>query len=473
MYSGTAKSGKTIIMKKFTSSTAWIFMAMIFLAALTVGCNGSKGLAKKGIRLQEAGLNSDAADFFYRSLVKNRNNVKARIGLTSSGQFVLDQYMEAFKNSYASGNDGKAVYAYLDAKDYYRKIEKLGVSLSWPHEYDNDYITAKNVYVDQLYSTGTKLLQEKQFNDANSIFSEILNIDPHYKDVGSLQNYSQNEPIYLSATSLIQQQKYRNAYYQLENIYRFDPNYKDVSFLLNQCLEKGQFPIGVLPLQNTSLFPYIEKDMQTAILAVLTSSQDPFLKALELNHHDIIYQGQVIQLNNKLTPQIAREAGQALGVKALLTGTLISYQPQIGKPQPTIHRGFEEIKTTFKDEETGKKFTETTYKEVSYIEFYNRNDVKLTFQYKVISLETGEVLLSKLMEDHVFSDAHYAVFNGEITRLYPADKNGIIKSSSAKNRLLDLFRAPRQVVPVEELAKEIFYSFSDEIARELIYEMNK
>src|SRR5690554_4858443 len=45
---------------------------------------------KKGAKLEEAGLYDNAALFYYNSLLRNSNNVDARIGLARTGQRVVN-----------------------------------------------------------------------------------------------------------------------------------------------------------------------------------------------------------------------------------------------------------------------------------------------------------------------------------------------------------------------------------------------
>src|SRR5690554_1092437 len=73
-----------------TRGPALLWLMILALGLTTAGCTGSKSLAKKGAKLEEAGLYDNAALFYYNSLLRNSNNVDARIGLARTGQRVVN-----------------------------------------------------------------------------------------------------------------------------------------------------------------------------------------------------------------------------------------------------------------------------------------------------------------------------------------------------------------------------------------------
>ncbi len=70
-------------------------IAFLLLAIVLSGC-ASKRFVKKGLEMENAGLYSDAANMYYNSLLKNINNVDAKLGLQRTGQLVLDDYIDEF-----------------------------------------------------------------------------------------------------------------------------------------------------------------------------------------------------------------------------------------------------------------------------------------------------------------------------------------------------------------------------------------
>lgn len=460
-------------MKKLTITSIFYFMSTLLIVVMMMGCSGSKSLAKKGNQLEQAGLHTDAANFYYQSLLKNSNNIKARIGLNTTGPYVLSSKLSEFTRARANNDDRSAVYAYLDAHSYYQKLKRIGVNLSWPDYHDSDYENVKLNYVEALYSMGNDFMVERRFEDAEKIFDEIIKLEPQYKNVNDLRDISRDEPIYIYATSLFDMQKYRKAYYQFDLIYKNNPHYKDVAILRNECLNKGQYPVAIIPFDNLSRYRNIEKSVQAIALRSLTSTGDPFLKIIDRANLDVILREQKLNLGSNINAQTAGNVGNLLGAKAMITGSVLTYIPVTGKPIWATRKGFEEIKTKVRDKETGLTSIETTYKPVEYFEHFNKNEVKISFLYKIISLETGEILVSEVVEHKLISEVHYAVYAGEITQLYPADGNGIITSAAEKRNLLNLLRAPRDLKSVDEMASEIFHAFGNDLTYDVIDQMYK
>jgi len=449
------------------------FGILLCAGILLAGCNCSKGLAKKGGKLQEAGLYSDAALFYYNSLIKNNNNVDARIGLTSTGQRVFNDKLAQFSQAKAIDDHKKAVYSYLDATAYREKIERLGISLTAPDYLADDFTEVKSLYLKSLYSNGNDLMAEKRFNEANAVFSELTRLEPNYKDVKELKNVSQNEPVYLAATDLFDRHQYRKAYYEFDGIYNRDPNYKDVSILRTECLDKGQYPVAIVPFDNASGKRDIEKRAQAFVLTDLASINDPFLKIIERENMDMILREQRLSLSGVINEQTAAQVGNLIGAKAIITGTVLSFAQKPGRLVIRDKDAYEGYQVKLHNKEENKDYYETRYKAVSYKEYYNTNEVTVSFQYKAISLESGEVLFSKVINKNMDSQVYYGVYPGEINNLYPAGKDGVITANRERNQLVGLMRASREIKTVDELSNDAFSAVAKELSHDLLSQINK
>lgn len=453
--------------------TFYSFIGLLLVGISLSACNGSKGLAKKGAQLQQAGLYSDAADFFYNSLLKNNKNVDARIGLSSAGQQVLNDKLSEFSRAKAVGDNKKAVYTYLDATAYREKVQRLGISLTAPDYFVSDFNESKSAYLKTLYNRGNDLMAEKSFDEASAVFNELTRLEPNYKDVNELKSVSQNEPIYLAATSLFDRNEYRKAYYEFDAIYKSDANYKDVAILRSECLDKGQYPVAVVPFENTTRVRGIETKVQAFVLTDLSAIRDPFLKIIERDNMDVILREQRLNLSGMVNEQTAAEVGNLLGAKAILTGTVLSYYSKPGKFTAREIDAYESYQVKRYNKAEDRNYYETKYKSVKYTEYFNTNEVSISFQYKAISLETGEVLFSKVVNKNLDSQVYYAVYPGEITNLYPSGKDGIITATRERNQLINLMRAPREIKSVDQLSNEAYTSVAKALSKDIINQINK
>jgi len=431
------------------------------------GCNGSKALSKKAVKLEEAGLYSDAALFYYNSLLKNRNNIDARIGLTKMGQRMLNDKVDDFTKTKAMGENKEAVYAYLEAMAYHDKVERLGIELNYPRYISDDYEDVKSAYVKELYNESNELMADKKFQQATIILKEIEKLEPGYKDVSALKNTAVNEPLYLAAVQHFDAGRYRLAYYEFDEIYRADPNYKDAAILRDECLDLGKFPVAIGEFKNSSNRKGVNDRLAAFVITELSSINDPFLKIVERDNLELILEEQRMSLSGIVDEGTAVQVGNLLGAKAIITGTVISYDERQGRLKVSEKKGYEGYRVKLYNKEQDKHYYQTRYKPVTYKEYYNANEVSISFQYKAISLETGEVLFSDIAEKKIADDVYYASYDGEVTNLFPANDEGVLTSRTDKNRLLGLLRAERTLSTVDQLANTAYSNIASDLASEL------
>jgi hypothetical protein len=457
-------------MPQFKTYNVQLIRKLIYcmvIGFILYGCNGSKSLSKKAVKLEEAGLYSDAALFYYNSLLKNRNNVDARIGLTKMGQRMLNNKVDEFTKTKAMGETKEAVYSYLEAMAYHDKVERLGIDLTYPRYITDDYEDVKAAYIKELYNESNELMADKKFNQATILLKEIEQLEPGYKDVSALKNTAVNEPLYIAAVQHFDGGRYRLAYYEFDEIYRIDPNYKDVAVLRDECLDLGKFPVAIGEFKNSSKQKGVNDRLTAFVITELSAINDPFLKIVERDNLELILEEQRMSLSGIVDEGTAVEVGNLLGAKAIITGTVISYTERKGRLKVSEKKGFEGYRVKLYNKETDKHYYQTRYKPVTYKEYYNANEVSISFQYKAISLETGEVLFSDIAEKKISDDVYYASYDGEATNLYPANDDGVITSRSDKNRLLGMLRAERTLQTVDQLANSAYSNIASDLASEL------
>jgi hypothetical protein len=445
---------------------------VVFILLSITGCGGSKSLYKKGNQLQEAGMYDDAADYYFNSLIRNRNNIDARIGLTDAGQRALNSRLDEFSRARAMDEHDKAVKYFKVATAYRDKVARVGIKLNIPDYMEQDYIASKEIHVRNLYELGNQLMAEKRFDEANNAFKEIALLDPDYKDIKDLKRISRNEPLYLAGSSLFDAGDYRKAYYELDQIYKDDPNYKDVSVLRNECLNLGRYPVAVLPFENTSGKKDAEKRVHAFIMNELSNLNDPFIRIVERDNMDLILKEQRLSLSGIVDEGSAAQVGNLLGAKAIVSGTLLTYQVTQGTMRTTHKNGFESYTVKLYNSAEDKNYYETRYKPVKYQEHFNQNLVTVSFQYRAVSLETGEVLFSRIVERKLESTVNFASYEGEATNLFPANPQGAVASSREKSQLLTKLRSSRELKSTEELSSGAFTQIARELSLDLTNKVN-
>ena len=96
----------------------------------------------------------------------------------------------------------------------------------------------------------------------------------------------------------------------------------------------------------------------------------------------------------------------------------------------------------------------------------------LTFNYRLVSLETGEVLVSKVVERQAEDHVYYATYDGNRDSLFP-NRNGVVDpTDKARRDLRGLLSAPREMKTVATLSNEVLRGASTSVASVIQQELS-
>lgn len=447
---------------------------VLSLALLFAGCSGSKSFSKKGEKLDEAGLYAEAADMYLQAAQRNVKNVDAKIGLKKTGQMVLNDKLSAFfKNMAMGGAKGEAVQAYLDAVDYQDRVSRAGVQLEIADHYKTDFDKVKGEHLVDLYNEGQALFEKEDFPAAERVFARIAKLEPNYKDASSLQSVAYLEPLYRLGKTDLEAGNYRKAYTSFTKVIDKNSSYKDATTLRQEALTKGQFIVAVLPFTAAGVSSALASNVQAHAMSALTESTDPFLKVVDRENLERILEEQRLSLSGVVDEQTAVRVGNLMGAQAVLMGSVADYREIPGSLRRSTKDGFESYRVQQVNSETGEKYFVTRYKPVRYSEYYQENKVVLSYNYRLVSLETGEVLVSKVAEKEAADHMYYATYEGNRESLLPALNGTADLSDRARREMRSLLSAPREVKPVASLMAEVLRTTSATMASDIQQELSQ
>jgi tetratricopeptide (TPR) repeat protein len=430
-------------------------IAVILIALTGAGCSGSRSYAKKAGKLDNAGLYAEAADMYLQAVQRNQKNVDAKIGLKKTGQMVLNDRLSNFFKATAMGSRADAVNTYLEARQYQETVQRLGVQLEIPDHFRTDFERVKGEYLIDLYNEGQALMDKQDFRSAENVFGKISRLEPNFKDASSLQTVAYLEPLYRAGKADLEAGRYRKAYDELNRVVERDPAYKDAAALRQESLLKGQFNIAVLPFTNSSGRPEMAPKVQAFAITALAETRDPFIRLVDRENMDRILEEQRLGLSGVVDEQTAVRVGNLMGAQAVLMGTLIEYREEPGTLRKSTRDGFESFRVEETNAETGEKYFVTRYRPVKYTEFFQENKIHVSFSYRLVSLETGEVLLSQIVDRQADDHVYYAAYDGKTDLLHPMKNGAVDASDRARRELRSLLSAPRALKPMSVLASDL------------------
>lgn len=442
-------------------------LTYLLLIALLAGCATSKSFYKKGVKLEEAGLVEEAAQFYLVSLQKNRSNVEAKIGLKNTGQIVLSRYLSEFSQQKVFGKKREAIASWDTAMAYKNKVANLGVQLNVPSIYVTDYEEIKDAHLNEMYQRGLEYMDAGNFAEAEKCFIEVKQLDRDFEDAHAMANIAFAEPIYVEAINSLDNEKYRAAYEKFNRVLNRIDDYKDASEKRDESLSLGQYTLAMLPFENSTRTKGLEIKISAYCLEALTAVKDPFLKVVDRENMSLIIEEQQLGLSGVMDEQTAVSVGELIGAQAIVSGAILNYGESIGRPQSNSRTGYEQYKVKKLNKENNKYYYETKYRKTTYNEIVNRNLVTASFQYKVISLKTGEILASKIIEKEVQDAVRYASYSGELSNLYPGTERVVNTNSRAKTDLNNMMNSRQNVQSPAELSNDLFKELSVQMTNEI------
>ncbi len=437
----------------------------LLLCMLFAACTGSKPMAKRAGKLDNAGMYSEAADMYLGAVQRNAQNIDAKIGLKKTAQQVLDDRLSNFFKVTAMGGDRRnAVNTYLEAMTYRDRVQRMGVTLEVPDHYKADFERVKGEHLMSVYQQGQEHLERLDYAGAEKLFAEIAKLEPNYKDANSLQALAYLEPLYQAGVNDLRAGLYRKAYDEFDRIVQRDAAYKDASRLKQEALTKGQYSIAVVPFTSSDKRKDLAARVQAHVMTSLTQTRDPFLRIVDRENMERILEEQRLGLSGVVDEQTAVQVGNLMGAQAVLVGTVIDYREEPGQLRKGGKDAFESYRVQLTNKETGEKYFETRYRAARYSEYYQENKVIVSVSYRLVSLETGEVLMSQVVAREAMDHMYYAAYEGNVESLMPA-KNGVVDlSGNARRDMKALFAAPRTLKPITTLSSELLNTISATVA---------
>lgn len=448
-----------------------LFLSYLLFALAS--CDTPQSLIKKGHKLAENKMYYDAANQYMKALDKKSDFVAAKTALKESGQKQVNLYLDDFFKSKNFGEKRTAIYHYVSAKQLKDKTSKYNVNLDIAPTYKKDYTILLNEYVNQIYSESMELLSEENFSESEKLLREIASLKPNFKDVNNLKNVATYEPIYRSANSFLDNEKFRSAYYKFDEI----PNtYKETKTRKALALKAGLFTIGIVEFQNASR----KKGGESAISAMITDElmklNNPFIKLVDRKYTQSFIDEQILGLSGQVAENTNAQAGELIGAKAILTGKLVNYSKQHTPIKKTIQKGWLEKNIRKYNSETKKYYYETAYDKIRYNEFKGNTSVQLGFKYQLISSESGEILLSKLINLSQYDEVHFAESNVNGSKIIPGNwrwenkvnQSDVINDSySDKRALRNLFKNKNKLMSESELANRMYFDIAKEVSQKI------
>jgi len=429
-------------------------------------CKGAKAYAKRGAKMEAAGMIDQAADFYFTALNKKPGQSDAVVGLHRTGSIILARHLASFDQGILLDDKKSAISHFKKADYFYNRVLAFSVTLNFPDSKRTQYKAVKNAHVEEIYEIATAHLEKLEYRQALDFFEEITSLVPGFRDAASLADYSFCKPAYDIAITALDNKFYRSAYDGFSEVIKRDPLFSDASDRQEEALEAGRYTVALMTFKNGSNRPNVNTKLSSYVEQNLMSSTDPFLVIVDRESLEMILQEQQLDLSG-LTSGVELEIGSLLGAKAILKGTVTTCSVSTTPLRHDNKRGYEQYREEKVNAE-GKKYYETKYRSVGYTKYSQSTEASMSFNLKLVSMETGAILSSETINAISSDDIRYLKYGGNIGKLYPSLPNGSVNSSShSHSSLMQLWGGRSSLkndnVMIDEISKKIASKIQTEI----------
>ena len=454
-------------MKNYLLKFIYLLLPLFFV----ISCDTPKSLTNKCNKFAEKKLYQEANVQYMKALNKKENFIDAKEGLRSSGQKEVNTYLDDFFKTKNFGDIKAAIYHYRNANKAKSLIESYKIDIDIPISYTNDYNNLVNDYVNNIYTLAMDMLEQENFSESEKLLKEIALLKPSYKDVDNLKNIATFEPIYRKANEFLELEKFRSAYYNYDKI---PDSYQETKQRKKLALESGLFTIAIVEFQNATRQSGGESAISAFTSNKILNLNNPFVKLVDRTYTQSFINEQIMGLNGQVAQNTNAQAGELIGAKAIITGKLVSFSKQKKPISVNEKKAWAERKVRKYNNETEKYFYETVYDKIKYKEYIGSNSVQIGFQFQLISTESGEILLTKLINLSLSDEVHFAESNVNFRNIVPGNwrwqskesPNDIIENSYIQKRALrQLFKNKKNLMTVNDLANNVYQDIATEVSQ--------
>jgi len=456
--------------KTFTKNKFPIYILLLAISLSLYSCSGSKSMYKKGLKLEEAGMYSEASNFYYDALKRDITNVDASIRLNNLSRVILSNKLDEFENSVNNGYKKNAVYEYFSAKSFVDKLRKVNVNISIPEEQEYRFQKVKTEFIDEELNRINELLDDGKFVEARKGIKEVLKIDPDNQEVRDLDGYSTAEPIYRKAMKYYDNGDFKKAFYEFDKVL----NYKDARQLKVLAKEKATFVIIIRPIDNDSEYYDLDERLTLKIEELFSKNTNPFIEIIDSE----VYKRLLSERKFSKNKEWQNHTSKVFEADVFLDVTINNVIVQNGRILETRKKGWELYRRRITNEETDKVSYVNDFRKVYYYEYSRTKKVDVSINYQLKSFNSSEVILNKFDKINRYDKIIYADFDGDKDNL----RSGFWVSRSDKNTrdYVDLSE-----VMVKELRRKLYArrtmrttnSMEDEIidklASSIVYQIDK
>lgn len=400
------------------------FLLISLLLPLAVFCQ--KKEYKRGLALEKKGEVALAMDQYKEALYKNMYFTAARDGLercanASAGNLLSDYFIARQK-----GDWEKAERIFGAVETMKNEMNYFSVEINLPH------------YQEARFQEDQRSMKEKS------------------RQSEALANQEETEK---KARQAFDAGNYFYAYDLYDSLLAADPENEAYKNLLESAKAKGSFSVAIVNLTGRKM--KYTQSLKTALLSAISRWSHPLLTIVEREDLDVLIEEQKRAFTGLFDESTTAVPGALKGVKHLFLMQLedIHYKSTTGE---TIRQTAYEKERFRVYDEAGNWRVNERYLPRYYLEKSGRTYMTAALHYKLVAVETGEVLMAGKVKGKVEDKLVFSVYEGNAQTLFPVRQGEVVISGEYLQQFRDSFGEKR---PLKD-ENELFHELQQQLATE-------
>lgn len=243
-----------------------------------------------------------------------------------------------------------------------------------------------------------------------------------------------------------------------------NPENNDYAYYQDQSKTKGSVSMAVAGLEDAQNRQ--ARSLKDAILSALARWSHPLLTIIEREDLDILIREQQQAFTGLFDENSTASPGLLKGVKHLLLIRLEDIQYTRDPGKPIRQTAYEEVRSKEFDE-AGNWRVNTRYLPRQYMKNYESASMTASLHYKLVEVETGNILTAHKIFDTIDDKRLYSSYNGNAETLFPAREGEIVISGEFVQEFRESFRDQPVLKGENQLLHELEQQLAGKVAAHL------
>ncbi len=384
---------------------------------MVLSCTGSRKYFKAAAKLEKQGLVNEAAEYYFESLQRSPSNTDARIKLKEVGQKYVSNLSSEFFRNYNTQQLEPSLETFERLKNFHGRAASLNVQLDYPRSYEDDYQKAVENYCSINYNKAFAFVNQRKYYEALPFIKKVQKYNGNYRNLQQLDVIATCEPLYQSAISNLENKNYNGALNLLSQIKGKSETYKDAQDLLELASAQEKKSMILFPPKAGG--NPTEKDIEEFLFNNFNQSAMQKLPNIQvINNTPFQLSSSKIDMSNSENVDLTEAIRKATGADFFYSFDVSDVREYNSGLQKTTARGYQEFRTKRKDQPDLVEYRSFDYNNVKSQRTYS-----FEFKYRLINAYTNQIQGSSAQvlrsQDAVEYQEFHRAYTGNINDLFP------------------------------------------------------